>query len=81
MPLPTDEKLIALSEELLKQFDAIFGLNPGFSAGACEGHNADRDVYAFDGCRFAYECAAYCAGVDAGDGAILKFDRSPTDSG
>jgi catalase len=30
MPLPSDEKLIALSQELLKQFDAIFGLNPGF---------------------------------------------------
>ncbi|WP_158944469.1 catalase family peroxidase [Granulicella sp. S190] len=30
MPLPTDQKLIALSEQLLLQFDAIFGLNPGF---------------------------------------------------
>jgi catalase len=30
MPLPTDEKLLALSQELLQQFDAIFGLNPGF---------------------------------------------------
>jgi len=30
MPLPTDEKLLALSENILKQFDAIFGLNPGF---------------------------------------------------
>jgi catalase len=30
MPLPTDEKLLALSQDLLQQFDAIFGLNPGF---------------------------------------------------
>ncbi|MFL6426763.1 MAG: catalase family peroxidase [Acidobacteriaceae bacterium] len=30
MPLPTDPKLLALSENILKQFDAIFGLNPGF---------------------------------------------------
>jgi catalase len=30
MPLPTDEKLLALSDNILKQFDAIFGLNPGF---------------------------------------------------
>ena len=30
MPLPADEKLIALSQDLLKQFDAIFGLHPGF---------------------------------------------------
>jgi len=28
--LPTDEKLLALSQELLQQFDTIFGLNPGF---------------------------------------------------
>jgi len=30
MPLPTDEKVIALSEQILRQFDTIFGLNPGF---------------------------------------------------
>ena len=30
MPLPSDEKLIVLSQDLLKQFDAIFGLHPGF---------------------------------------------------
>jgi catalase len=30
MPLPSDEKLIALSQDLLKQFDTIFGLHPGF---------------------------------------------------
>jgi catalase len=30
MPLPSDEKLIALSQDLLKQFDTIFGLHAGF---------------------------------------------------
>jgi catalase len=30
MPLPSDEKLIALSQDLLQQFDTIFGLHPGF---------------------------------------------------
>jgi catalase len=30
MPLPSDEKLIALSEDLLKVFDTIFSLHPGF---------------------------------------------------
>jgi catalase len=30
MPLPTDEKLLALSHDILQQFDTIFGLNPGF---------------------------------------------------
>src|SRR5271170_6882221 len=37
MPLPNDEKLIALSQELLQQFDAIFGLNPGFRPAHAKG--------------------------------------------
>jgi catalase len=30
MPLPSDQKLIALSQDLLNQFDTIFRLHPGF---------------------------------------------------
>jgi len=37
MPLPYDEKLIALSEALLKQFDAIFGLHPGLRPAHAKG--------------------------------------------
>src|ERR1700756_1486101 len=37
MPLPNDEKLIALSEEILKQFEAIFGSHPGFRTGHAKG--------------------------------------------
>jgi len=37
MPLPSDEKLIALSQEILQQFDAIFGLNPGFRPAHAKG--------------------------------------------
>lgn len=37
MPLPTDERLIALSQELLQQFDAIFGLYPGFRPAHAKG--------------------------------------------
>lgn len=37
MPLPSDEKLLALSEELLKQFDTIFGLYPGFRPAHAKG--------------------------------------------
>ena len=47
MPLPNDEKLIALSQELLQQFDAIFGLNPGFRAGSCKRSSVDGDLHAF----------------------------------
>jgi catalase len=37
MPLPTDEKLIALSQDLIQQFDAIFGLHPGFRPAHAKG--------------------------------------------
>ena len=37
MPLPTDEKLIALSKDLLQQFDTIFGLHPGFRPAHAKG--------------------------------------------
>ena len=37
MPLPSDEELIALSEELLQQLDTIFGLHPGFRPAHAKG--------------------------------------------
>jgi catalase len=37
MPLPTDERLIALSQDLLQQFDTIFGLHPGFRPAHAKG--------------------------------------------
>lgn len=37
MPLPSDEKLIQLANELLAQFDAIFGLHPGFRPAHAKG--------------------------------------------
>jgi len=37
MPLPADEKLIALSDQILQQFDTIFGLNPGFRPAHAKG--------------------------------------------
>jgi catalase len=37
MPLPKDDKLIALSQDLLQQFDTIFGLHPGFRPAHAKG--------------------------------------------
>jgi catalase len=37
MPLPDDEKLIALSQALIAQFDAIFGMHPGFRPAHAKG--------------------------------------------
>jgi catalase len=37
MPLPTDERLLALAEDLLKQLDTLFGLHPGFRPAHAKG--------------------------------------------
>ena len=37
MPLPADERIIALSKDLLQQFDTIFGLHPGFRPAHAKG--------------------------------------------
>src|SRR6476661_3921631 len=37
MPLPTDDKLIALSQDLLQQLDTLFGLHPGFRPAHAKG--------------------------------------------
>ncbi len=37
MPLPSDEKLLALSNDLLQQFETIFGQNPGFRPAHAKG--------------------------------------------
>src|SRR5438270_9672494 len=37
MPLPSDEKLVQLGEEIIKQFDVLFGLHPGFRPAHAKG--------------------------------------------
>ncbi|MFN0172923.1 MAG: catalase family peroxidase [Bryobacteraceae bacterium] len=37
MPLPSDEKLLSLSRDLLEQFDTIFGAHPGFRPAHAKG--------------------------------------------
>ncbi|HTC32508.1 MAG TPA: catalase family peroxidase [Bryobacteraceae bacterium] len=37
MPLPTDEKLLKLAQDLVQQFDTIFGLHPGFRPAHAKG--------------------------------------------
>ncbi len=37
VPLPDDPKLIALSQDILQQFDTIFGLHPGFRPAHAKG--------------------------------------------
>jgi catalase len=37
MPLPQDERVVALANELLQQFDQLFGLHPGYRAAHAKG--------------------------------------------
>lgn len=37
MPLPSDEKIVQLANDLLAQFDAMFGVHPGFRAAHAKG--------------------------------------------
>jgi catalase len=37
MPLPSDEKILALSNKIIEQFDAIFGTHPGFRPAHAKG--------------------------------------------
>lgn len=37
MPLPNDERVVALANELLQMFDKIFGLHPGYRAAHAKG--------------------------------------------
>ncbi len=37
MPLPTDETIVALSQQLLQKFDAIYGVHPGFRPAHAKG--------------------------------------------
>jgi catalase len=37
MPLPTDETIVALSQQLLQKFDQLFGMHPGFRPAHAKG--------------------------------------------
>jgi catalase len=37
LPLPSDQRIIALGQELIQQFDTIFGLHPGFRPAHAKG--------------------------------------------
>src|ERR1700733_9690714 len=37
MPLPADEKIVALSNQILQKFEAVFGAHPGFRPAHAKG--------------------------------------------
>ena len=80
MPLPDDERIVALANDLLKQFDTLFGLHPGFRAGPRQGRDAHRRLHSRGGRAPAYARSARYEAKHSGDRAVLQLDRHPDDS-
>ena len=81
MPLPSDEKLIALSQDLLKQFDTIFGLHPGFRPAHARGVMLTGTFTPSPDARFANTGASHYPQLHTGHRAVFQFHRPASDSG
>ena len=82
MPLPTDEKLITLSQNLLKQFDTIFGIHPGFRpACTAKGNVAGWRIHAFFTGGVADAGGANVAEVHGCVGAFLQLNGNSATAG
>ena len=81
MPLPSDEKLIALSQDILKQFDTIFGLHPGFRPAHAQGCHASGNIYTFSRRSFANAGASHHPQLHTGHSAVFQLHRPASDSG
>ena len=80
MPLPNDEKLIALSEEILKQLEAMFGPHPGFRPVHAKGILL-TGTFTPSECGSVADAGATCgAGFDSSDGEVFGWDGSSADS-
>ena len=76
MPLPSDEKLIQLGNDLIPQFDTIFGLHPGFRPAHAKGVLLTGTFNPSAGGRVTHASAAHHARFDSGNRAVLQLDRS-----
>ena len=81
MPLPSDEKLIALSQDLLKQFDTIFGLHPGFRPAHARGVMLTGTFTPSSDGAFPDTRASHHPQLNAGHSAVFELHRAASDSG
>lgn len=79
MPLPSDEKLIQLGNELIHQFDAMFGVHPGFRPAHAKGVLLTGSFTPFSGSRVVDASPARESLFHACLGKILQWDRHPDD--
>ncbi len=75
MPLPSDEKLIQLGNDLLEQFDTIFGLHPGFRPAHAKGLLL-TGTFSPSPEAVSHASSAYRSRVHSGDRAVLQLHRA-----
>ena len=81
MPLPADEKIVALSNQILQKFEAVFGAHPGFRPAHAKGIMLNGTFYAHTGSGFAQQGTPSEPAVHAGHGALLQLYRDSSDTG
>jgi hypothetical protein len=79
MPLPNDEKLIALSGEILKQFEAMFGSHPGFRPGHAKGILL-TGTFTPPSAAASLTWAQHAVQASTSDGEVFGWDGSSADS-
>ena len=84
MPLPNDENLIALSEALIAEFDALFGMHPGFRPAHAKGEMLTGTFHPSADARklskalhFAKECTPVTVRFSNSTGLPLLPDNDP----
>src|ERR1700679_3443104 len=84
MPLPQDERIVALANDLLQQFDRLFGLHPGFRPAHAKGLMLTGTFRPADGARkltkaphVARESTPVTARVSNSTGLPLLPDNVP----
>ena len=75
MPLPTDEKIVALSNADTAEIRGPVRSAPRLSTGSRQGHHVEWNLYAHTGSGFAQQGAPLEPAIHAGHGAVLQLHR------
>ena len=81
MPLPNDERVVALANELLQIFDKLFGLHPGFRAAHARGQMLTGTFTPSHEAAMLEQCAALLTRKHARERAFFKLHRHPHAAG
>ena len=74
MPLPQDERVVALANDLLKQFQTIFGVHPGLRPAHAKGQMFTGTFKPASGAATLSRAPHLYAGIDACDSPLLQLN-------